>query len=122
MTDREDGLHVPLALDEALRQERKVGSAHFDQVSHCDDGEHERKLEALDDVAMARQRGSQRPCQRPWRSTGGANVRAGDLEQVLFLKLLEDSWRYEGPNQQCDTRAKSDQEGSLTSFDLCELI
>jgi hypothetical protein len=51
VTNREDGLDVPLALDETLREEDEIGSAHLDEISDGDDSEHQRELEPFDNVA-----------------------------------------------------------------------
>lgn len=51
ITDREDGLDVSFALDEALWEEGEIGSAHLNEISDGDDGEHQRELEPFDDVA-----------------------------------------------------------------------
>jgi len=52
---RQDRLHIPLSLDEALGKESEVRAAHLDEVSNGDDGEHEGELEPFDDVAIERE-------------------------------------------------------------------
>lgn len=52
---RQDRLHIPLSLDEALGKESEVRAAHLDEVSNGNDGEHEGELEPFDDVAIERQ-------------------------------------------------------------------